>query len=149
MLRVVRDVVFALVFSGPHDEQLEHLFGSCHWDLLGLGDAPARRRRAALAYFPASLEITKVRQRLRESEPFLVRRAEDRKERAADCVGIAFAVADRIDRRAQSVLMVREDLIDAARKIVERISVCGKYARDRKRAHRSQRIEEITERVVA
>ena len=78
-----------------------------------------------------------MRERLRESEPLLMRRTKHREERAAHRVGVALGIAERIECRAKPVLVVREDLIDAAGKIVERIAVRGKDARDRQRARRS------------
>ena len=54
-----------------------------------------------------------------------MRRTKDWEERPAHRVGIAFRVADGIERRAKPVLVMREDLIDAADEIVERIAVRG------------------------
>src|SRR2546425_13314701 len=90
-----------------------------------------------------------MREGLGERETLFVRRAKDWKERAADGVRVAFPIADRVERRAEAVLVVREDLIDAAGKIVERIAMRGKHPSDRHGAHRSQRIEKVTERVVS
>jgi hypothetical protein len=63
MLRVVRDVVVALVFSGPHSKQLEHLFPSCQEARLDHG--PASWLFSDLTHLPASIEISKVGERLR------------------------------------------------------------------------------------
>ena len=89
-----------------------------------------------------------MRKRLREREPLLVRRTQDGKEGAAHRVGVALCVADRIESRAKPVLVMREDLVDAARKIVEGISVRREHPSDGQRANGAERIEKIAEWIV-
>src|SRR5438552_11148825 len=76
-----------------------------------LGNSPASGKAFDFADLPSSLEITKVRERLREREPLLVRRTKDRKEGAAHRVRVTFPGADRVERGAEPVLVVGEDLI--------------------------------------
>src|SRR5438445_53351 len=114
-----------------------------------LENSPASGKAFDFADLPSSLEIAKMRERLRERKPLLVWRAKHGKERAADGVRVTFPGADRVERCAKPVLVVGEDLIDTTRKIVERIAVRRKHARHRQRADRSQRTEKIAERVVA
>ena len=110
---------------------------------------PRRGHAFNLAHFATPLEISKVRERLRESEPLLVGRAEDREERPAHRIGVALRIADRIECRAKPIVVMREDLIDAAREIVERIAVRGKHTANRQGPHGAQRTEKIAERVIA
>ena len=87
--------------------------------------------------------------RLGERESLLVRRSQDGEQLPADRVRIALAVADRVERRGETAVVVGEDLIDAARQVVEGLAVRGKHARHRERAYRPQRVQEVAERVVA
>ena len=68
-----------------------------------------------------------MRERLRERESFLVRGPENRKEHPRDRVGVALGGADRGERRIESCGVMREQLIDAAGEVVERIAVRGQH----------------------
>src|ERR1700730_17686119 len=111
--------------------------------------APPGGRAFHFVHLPASLEISKMRESLGERETLLVRRPKDGEERADYRYLVAFRVTDRVERRSEPVVVVREDLIDAARKVIERVAVRRKHARHRQRTDRSQRVEKIAQRVVA
>jgi len=64
-----------------------------------------------------------MRESLSERETFLMRRAKHREERATDRVRVALRVPERVERRAQAVVVVGEDLIHASGKVVERVAV--------------------------
>jgi hypothetical protein len=76
-------------------------------------------------------------------------RAQDWEERAAHRVSVALPVTDRTERSAEPLVVMREDLIDASRKIVERIAVCRKHARDWQGSYCAQRVEKVAEGIVA
>src|SRR4029077_19693944 len=97
------------VARGDDDAEREQRYGDLtHAGSVDLG-APPGGRALDLVDLPASLEITKMRERLRERETLLVRRSKDREERAAHGVRVAVRVADRIEGRAKPVLVMSED----------------------------------------
>ena len=89
-----------------------------------------------------------MRERLGEREPFLVCVPQDGEEVAADPVRIALAAAGELDDRFQAEMVMLEQLVDASIQVVEGSAVGGKDAPDRQLADRTQRIEEVAERVV-
>ena len=68
-----------------------------------------------------------MRERLREREALLMRGAQYREELAADRVGITFTIADRVECRLETRVVMRKHLIHAARQIIEGIAVRGQH----------------------
>ena len=90
-----------------------------------------------------------MRERLRESEALLMCRTQDREQDPRDRIRVALRGTDSGDRRLESRLVMRDQLIHPASEVVERVAVRRQDALDRQIAQSGKRAHEVTERIVA
>ena len=63
-------------------------------------------------------------------------------------IAIGLVLCQPLQPPVQAIVVVGQDLIDPSGQVVERIAVRRQDARHRKRAHRTQGIEKVAERIV-
>src|SRR5260221_11204777 len=114
---------------------------------LALNGAPADRLPIHATRSTPQLEVHEMRERLRECEPLLVWRVEDREQDPADLVGGPPTAAHGIERLIEALRMMREDLVDPARTVVEWLAVRRQDALHAERLHALERAQEIAERI--
>jgi len=93
--------------------------------------------------------MAQVRERLRKCEALLMCGAENGEQDPRDRVPVALRDTDSRDRRLESRLVMRDELVHAAGEIVEGIPMRGQDALHGQITQLGKRDHEVTERIVA
>lgn len=90
-----------------------------------------------------------MRERFRKREALLMRGAQNREQDPRDCVRVALSCTDSRERRLESRLVMRDQLVHAAGEIIEGFAVRRQDALHGQVTHSGKRADEVAKRIIA